>query len=96
MARKAETAIAGIEYEAHLPMAEHQLRAIADEAATTFATRQILIHHRLGFVPTNAASLFVRVGCKHRADAFRAGQWIVDELKKRATIWKHPRQEAKL
>lgn len=88
------TEISGIEYEAHRAMAEHQLRTIGDEATTKFELKQIKIHHRLGFVPTGEASLFVRVGSGHRAEAFRAGQWIVDELKKRAPIWKHPRGDA--
>ncbi len=85
--------INGIEYEAHRPMAEHQLHAIAEAAAARFDLREICIRHRLGFVPTGEASLFVRVGCQHRAEAFRAAQWIVDELKKRAPIWKHPKPE---
>ncbi len=86
--------ISGIEYEAHLTMAEHQLQAIADEVATKFELKQLAIHHRIGFVPAGEASLFVRVGSRHRAEAFRASQWIVDELKKRAPIWKHPREGA--
>ena len=81
--------ISGIEYEAHRTMAEHQLRAVAEEAGAMFDLKQIIIHHRLGFVPTGEASLFVRVGSAHRAEAFRAGGWLVDELKKRAPIWKH-------
>ena len=81
--------ISGIEYEAHRTMAEHQLRAIAEEASAMFELKQIIIHHRLGFVPTGEASLFVRVVSAHRAEAFRAGGWVVDELKKRAPIWKH-------
>ena len=36
------------------------------------------------------ASLFVRVGSRHRAAAFQASVSVVDELKKRAPIWKHP------
>lgn len=86
--------ISGIDYEAHRLMAEHQLRAITDEAGGSFALHQIIIRHRLGFVPTGEASLFVRVGCRHRAEAFRASVWVVDELKKRAPIWKHPMPEA--
>ncbi len=86
--------ISGIEYEAHRSMAEHQLRAIAAEAASSFPVHRLIIHHRLGFVPDGEASLFVRVGCRHRAEAFRASVWVVDELKKRAPIWKHPRAEA--
>ena len=83
--------ISGIEYEAHRRMTEHQLRTVADEAAAKFDLKQITIWHRLGYVPVGEPSLFVRVGSRHRAEAFHAGGWIVDELKKRAPIWKHPR-----
>jgi molybdopterin synthase catalytic subunit len=83
--------ISGIEYEAHRVMAEHQLRVIAEEAAERFELTRIIVHHRTAFVPVGQASLFVRVGSRHRAAAFRAAQWLVDELKKRAPIWKHPK-----
>ena len=86
--------IAGIEYEAHAAMAEHQLRKIAEEAANRFTLMQITIHHRTGFVAVGEASLLVRVGSRHRAEAFRASEWIVDELKKRAPIWKHTKVRA--
>lgn len=86
--------ISGIEYEAHRPMAERQLRAIVEEAGGSFALHHLIIRHRLGFVPNGEASLFVRVGCRHRAEAFRASVWVVDELKRRAPIWKHPKPEA--
>ena len=82
--------IAGIEYEAHHAMAEHQLRALAEEAAQSFDLRQVRITHRLGVVPAGEASLLVRVGSRHRAAAFQASVWIVDELKKRVPIWKRP------
>ncbi len=88
---EADAPISGIEYEAHRAMAEHQLRIVADEAFAAFPLRQLVIQHRLGFVAKDEASLFVRVGCKHRAEAFRAAIWVVDELKKRAPIWKHPK-----
>ncbi|MEO5720875.1 MAG: molybdenum cofactor biosynthesis protein MoaE [Chthoniobacterales bacterium] len=86
--------ISGIEYEAHRAMAEHQLRAIAEETGGQFDLKQITIHHRIGFVPAGEASLLVRIGTRHRAEAFRAGVWLVDELKKRAPIWKHPQAGA--
>ena len=93
-ATEEDAEISGIEYETHHAMAEHQLRAVADEAAGRFNLMQISIHHRTGFVPVGEASLLVRVESRHRAEGFRAAQWIVDELKKRATIWKHPQFEA--
>jgi len=85
--------IAGIEYEAHREMAEHQLRMVAQEAAKRFDLLAIRLHHRLGYVPSGQTSLFLRVGAAHRGAAFVAGQWIVDELKKRVPIWKTPKFE---
>ncbi|HEV3409544.1 MAG TPA: molybdenum cofactor biosynthesis protein MoaE, partial [Chthoniobacterales bacterium] len=85
------TEISGIEYEAHYAMAEHQLRSIADECTQRFDLRQVIVQHRTGFVPMGEAPLFVRIGSRHRAEAFRASQWLVDELKKRVPIWKHVR-----
>lgn len=83
--------IEGIEYEAHAKMAEHQMRGIANRAAADFGFYLAIIHHRVGFVAVAEASLFVRVAAKHRTDAFRANQWIVDELKRRVPIWKSPK-----
>ena len=83
--------IDGIEYEAHRPMAEHQLKTIGAKAIEKFELQRVIIHHRLGFVPKGKPSLFLRVVSRHRGEAFAAGQWIVDELKKKVPIWKHPR-----
>jgi molybdopterin synthase catalytic subunit len=83
--------ITGIEYEAHRTMAQHQLTRIANEAAGEFALRYVVIHHRLGFVPAGQSSLFLRVLAEHRAEAFHAAERIVDELKRKAPIWKHPK-----
>jgi molybdopterin synthase catalytic subunit len=83
--------IEGIEYEAHRAMAEHQLGLVAEAAVTKFRLEQVIVHHRIGFVGTGEASLFLRVGAKHRAAGFEASQWIVDELKRRVPIWKRPK-----
>lgn len=83
--------IRGIEYEAHRAMAEHQLRVIAEQALRDFGLTMVRVQHRIGFVPAGEASLLVRVGSGHRPAAFRGSAWIVEELKKRAPIWKHVR-----
>jgi molybdopterin synthase catalytic subunit len=82
--------ITGIEYEAHRAMAEHQMRLVAESASEKFAVREILLHHRIGFVPVAQPSVVVRVASGHRGDAFAASQWIMDELKRVVPIWKHP------
>jgi molybdopterin synthase catalytic subunit len=85
-----EQEIDGIEYEAHLAMAEHQLQLIAQKALKKFQLMKVIVHHRVGFVAAGEASLFVRVEAEHRAAAFSASKWIVDELKERVPIWKRP------
>jgi molybdopterin synthase catalytic subunit len=83
--------IAGIDYEAHIAMAEHQLKLIANAAAEKFQLKRVLLHHRIGFVRAGEPSLFLRVCVQHRAAAFDASEWIVDELKRKVPIWKKPR-----
>jgi molybdopterin synthase catalytic subunit len=83
--------IAGIDYEAHKTMAEHQMKILAAAAVKNFGLNQVLLRHRTGFVRTGEASLFLRVSAAHRTAAFEASKWIVDELKKKVPIWKRPR-----
>jgi molybdopterin synthase catalytic subunit len=82
--------IEGIEYEAHHEMAGHQLKRIAEHASEKFGLKQVIVHHRIGFIAVGEPSLFLRVASPHRRAGFRASQWIVDELKKRVPIWKRP------
>ena len=82
--------ITGIQYEAHLAMAEHQMHLVAENAAKKFDVREILLRHRIGFVPASEPSVVVRVASGHRGAAFAASQWIMDELKRVVPIWKHP------
>jgi molybdopterin synthase catalytic subunit len=82
--------LVGIEYEAHQTMAEHQMRQVAEGAAAKFGLRDILLHHRTGFVPVAEPSVVVRVSSSHRGPAFDASQWIMNELKRVVPIWKRP------
>ena len=82
--------IEGIEYEVHRPMAEHQMNSLAEKAARDFSLTQLFIQHRVGFVKVAEASLFLRAASRHRAAAFAASAWLIDELKKKVPIWKRP------
>jgi molybdopterin synthase catalytic subunit len=82
--------ITGIEYEAHREMAEHQMRNIAESAASKFGLAKVVLRHRIGFVPAAEASVVVRVQSAHRSAAFSASQWVMDELKRTVPIWKNP------
>ena len=82
--------ISGIDYEANRPMAEHQMRLVAENAANKFEVRAIFLRHRIGFVAAGDPSVVVRVTSGHRGAAFAASEWIMDELKRVVPIWKHP------
>jgi len=88
--QEGDRVITGIEYEANMAMAEHQLSAIAEKAATDFALFRVVITHRIGLVKVAEPSLFLRVESAHRSAAFSASVWIIDELKQRVPIWKRP------
>ena len=82
--------ISGIQYEAHEAMAQHQMELIAAAARSRFGLEEMILHHRIGFVPAGEPSLFLRVASAHRGAALEATAWIVAELKQKVPIWKHP------
>ena len=82
--------ISGIEYEAHEAMAQHQMELIAKTAEEKFGLKEVLLHHRIGFVAAGEPSLFLRVSSGHRGAAFEASAWMVSELKRKVPIWKRP------
>jgi len=83
--------VEGIEYTAYEAMAEEELGRIVAEAREHWPQGRVAVLHRLGYVPTGEASVAVAVGAPHRADAFAACRWVIDEIKRRAPIWKKER-----
>ena len=83
-------AIAGIDYEAYQEMARHQFDRLVEETTARFPVHDLVVHHRVGFVPVAEPSLFLRVSAAHRGPAFSAAEWFIDEMKQRVPIWKHP------
>jgi molybdopterin synthase catalytic subunit len=81
-------ALEGINYEVHHAMAQHQMELLARAAAEQFSLTHLRLRHRVGFVRVAEASLFLRVASGHRAKAFAASQWLIDELKHKVPIWK--------
>jgi molybdopterin synthase catalytic subunit len=82
--------ISGLEYEAFVEMAEAELGRISEDVAQKFSLGSVTVQHRIGFVPAGEASLFVRVNARHREAAFAGSQRLVELLKARVPIWKHP------
>lgn len=81
-------AVTGIDYRAYEAMAERELAAIATEAAERFGTRDLVVEHRLGSLALGEASVVVATAHPHRAQAYEASRFVVEELKRRVPIWK--------
>lgn len=46
------------------------------------------IHHRLGAVSVGEPSIVIAVSSPHRKEAFEACEYILEEVKRKAQIWK--------
>jgi molybdopterin synthase catalytic subunit len=77
-----------LDYEAYGAMAERKLAELELEARRRWPIVECRIVHRLGRVPLAEASVAIVVSTPHRADAFAAGQWLIDSLKRDVPIWK--------
>jgi molybdopterin synthase catalytic subunit/molybdopterin converting factor small subunit len=85
-------AVLHLEYEAYEEMALASLRALARATREHVPeVKKLAIVHRLGHVPIGEASVAVVASSPHRAEAFTACRFAIDELKKSAPIWKKER-----
>ena len=81
-------AVSYLEYDAYPAMAEKELAKVAAEAAERFSIDRTALHHRTGRLEVGEVSLVAAVSSHHRAEAFEACHWAVDQLKARVPIWK--------
>ncbi|CAN5565359.1 molybdenum cofactor biosynthesis protein MoaE [soil metagenome] len=80
--------VAGLEYEAYPEMAVSVLREIGREIEQHFAVRRLVIVHRTGRVGLSEPSVVIAAAAPHRAAAFDACRYAIEQLKARAPIWK--------
>lgn len=75
-------------YEAYPPMALAALSEIDAEIRQRWPEARAAVAHRLGRLEIGEASVAVAVSSPHRAEAFAACRYAIDELKARVPIWK--------
>jgi molybdopterin synthase catalytic subunit len=83
-----DRAVDGLSYEAYPAMALPEMRAIGREAELRFPNARLAIVHRVGDLRIGEASVAVAAAAPHRADAFDACEYAIDELKRRVSVWK--------
>jgi molybdopterin synthase catalytic subunit len=77
-----------LEYEAYESMALAKMQEIAEHVHNSFAVNRVAIVHRLGRLEIGETSVFIAVSAAHRAAAFDACRYAIDNLKKTVPIWK--------
>lgn len=82
--------IAAIDYEAFTKMAENQFELIFNEIEKRWPIESVRVVHRIGRVRVNEPSLWVEIIAPHRGEAFAAGEFLIDEMKRTVPIWKKP------
>ena len=76
-------------YLEHYPeMTQKHLRQIAQEAADRWEILDVLLLHRTGQVFPNDPIVCVAVCSAHRATAYEANRFIMEDLKSKTPIWK--------
>ena len=80
--------VSAITFEYYEGMAQKKLREIRERALKEFDVLEVLILHRYGEIRIGENIVLIVVGAEHRADAFRACKWCIDELKQITPIWK--------
>jgi molybdopterin synthase catalytic subunit len=78
-----------LEYEAYEEAALARLAALADAARARWPSLgRVALLHRTGVVDLGDAAVVVAVSAPHRAEAFEAARFAIDELKRTVPIWK--------
>lgn len=81
-------AVTRLEYEAFVDLAVKEGGRIVGEAMSRFPVKHALCVHRIGALAIGDLAVWVGVSAAHRAEAFDACRYIIDEVKHRLPIWK--------
>ena len=84
-------AVGGVRYDVYEEMATGILAQIAEEAKQLVGIDHIAVVHRVGELTVGDVSVAIAVSSPHRAEAFEACRFIIEEIKKRLPVWKKER-----
>jgi molybdopterin synthase catalytic subunit len=82
-------AVRGMRYDAYVAMAGPVLEQIAAESAARAGSDRVAVEHRVGDLQVGDVSVAIAVASPHRAEAFAAARYIIEQIKLRLPVWKH-------
>lgn len=77
-----------LEFDAWQEQLTSVLYGLAEQAIGKFGVLAVAMAHRVGSVEPQEPIVAIHVGSPHRKEAFQACEWLIDELKKQAPLWK--------
>ena len=80
--------VSGLSYEAYAGAAIAEMEKIAGEVRARWEPCRVAMTHRTGALAVGEPSVAVAVGAPHRAEAFAACEYAMNELKARVPVWK--------
>lgn len=80
--------VSAMQLEHYPGMTERELAAIRSEAMQRWFLLEALIIHRVGSIVAGEPIVLVAAWSAHRAAAFEACRYLIEELKHRAPFWK--------
>lgn len=79
--------VRSLEYSAYESMAEAEAARIVAEAERRWPIRMAM-RHRLGSLMIGDIAIAIAAAGAHRAEAFEACRYVIEETKRRLPIWK--------
>src|SRR5437667_7772912 len=83
-----ERGVTAIEYTAYEDMVEAEFERLLTDARARWPDARIAVRHRLGRIPVGEASIAIAAAAPHRAQAFEACRYVIEEVKRRVPVWK--------
>jgi len=77
-----------LEYQVYEEMAVLEGKKVVEEALKLFPIKEAICVHRYGSLKIGERAVWILVTSKHRKEAFKACQYIIDEVKNRVPLWK--------
>jgi molybdopterin synthase catalytic subunit len=74
-------------YSAYAPMVEAECGRIVMEAEQRWSVA-VALQHRIGTLEVGEVAIVAAAGAAHRDAAFEACRYVVEQVKRRAPIWK--------
>ena len=77
-----------LEFTSYVPMAEQEMKRLAEEIIQETGAKKLYCAHRIGALKVGEAAVIIGAAAAHRDAAFTASRLMIDRLKETVPIWK--------